>query len=442
MGAKLEVLKTLAWRDEGQVPSLSPDGKFLAYHDAPDREIPPDLYILATDGSREHRVEHPADDSKPMFLPDGSGVVFESDRRGDSDLWFLAVADGRPAGEPRLVWRDVEPFGQALRFADTGSLFFDFYAEDWGTYTVPLDLDAAEGSIGEATRLAPVNYELQGVPAFSADGRYLAHFRTGGARIVIRELASGLEREIPFGVRGLSRADWCSSGDALIAAGYIRGTGEVAYRVNLKDMSVQRLPIAPARYHQALCVRDGEEVLYVPARPVGPPYSIVRWSLATGRETTLFAGVVALNSLERSTDGKRLAFITSRPDGRGQSLVTLSAMGGDISRHMASAPGETIYKVVWMPSGDRLLAVRTERSTNQTPPAQPAFSLWDVPLTGAAPRKLGLLPVQRALRGYGVGTLSVHPDGKQLAFSFQDGSVQQTWAIENLAQFIKAGGGR
>jgi hypothetical protein len=35
----------------------------------------------------------------------------------------------------------------------------------------------------------------------------------------------------------------------------------------------------------------------------------------------------------------------------------------------------------------------------------------------------------------------MHPDGRQLAFQRNDGYVQQTWAIDNLLQFIKAGGG-
>src|SRR5688572_18043884 len=122
MNGKMQVLKTLTWRDITQPPSLSPDGKFFAFHDVTDRQSPPDIYILATDGSREHRIEHPSDDNKPMFLPDGSGFVFESNRRGVRDLWFQGVRDGRPTGEPRLVWRQVGPFGQLERFTDTGSL--------------------------------------------------------------------------------------------------------------------------------------------------------------------------------------------------------------------------------------------------------------------------------------------------------------------------------
>jgi hypothetical protein len=43
--------------------------------------------------------------------------------------------------------------------------------------------------------------------------------------------------------------------------------------------------------------------------------------------------------------------------------------------------------------------------------------------------------------GAGRKSLSVHPDAKQLAFQKSEGIVQQTWAIDNLLQFIKAGGG-
>jgi hypothetical protein len=188
MNGKMQVLKTLTWRDHTQPPSLSPDGKFIAYHDATDRQSRPDLYILAADGSREQRIEHPADDSKPMFLPDGSGIVFESNRRGVRDLWFQGVTDGRPVGEPRLVWRQLGAFGQVERFTDTGSLVFYFAYNDYGTYTVPIDLNATAPTIGAATRLAPMVNESNSGAAFSLDGRYLAHFRTFGSRLVIREL--------------------------------------------------------------------------------------------------------------------------------------------------------------------------------------------------------------------------------------------------------------
>jgi Tol biopolymer transport system component len=440
MSGKLQVLKTLTWRDHTQPPSLSPDGRFVAYHDTSSRQASPDLYIIATDGSHEQRIEHPAGDSKPMFLPDGSGVVFVSDRRGAQDLWFLAVKDGQPVGQPRLVWRNVGFFGQAERFADNGSLAYYFSVSDSGTYTLPLDLNSAAISVGEPTRLAPMVHEANSGAAFSPDGRYLAHFRTNAARIVIRELATGTEREIPFGAQlgaGYATADWCSSGDVLIASGYVGGA--VAYRVNVKDASVQRLSVAPGDPRFTLCVGDGEEIIYVASG------SVVRRSLASGRETTLFNGNV--RAVTRSMDGGRLAVVAVDPNGDGYRLVTMSATGGDVSADLLPSGTSLEIKVdpqytfrlsqnvVWMPGGDRLLAVLFEKGASVVDQKTPPLWLWEVPLTGAAPRKLAFPKVAFW------GALTVHPDGKQLAFQTNEGSLQQTWAIDNLAQFIKAGGG-
>jgi Tol biopolymer transport system component len=453
LSGTLQVLKTLTWRDHAQPPSLSPDGRFVAYHDATSRETRPDLYILATDGSVEHRVEHPADDSKPIFVPDGSGVVFASDRRGTRDLWFLEVKAGRPAGEPRLVWRNIGPFGLVQRFTDSGSLLFYFAVNDVGIYTVPLDLKAAS-PIGEPTRLAPLVNEPNSDAAFSPDGRYLSHFRANATRIVLRELATGLEREIPFGAPlrpGYATADWCPSADTLIATGNIQGTGWVAYRVDVKDSSAKRLPISlppKSPFFPALCASDGEEIIYVPisyppGAPAAAPPSIIRRSLATGRETTLFTG--AVHMLARSVDGRRLAFVTIDPNADVARLVTMSAAGGDVSADLMTSGtypyqggrAPLIRDVVWMPSGDRLLVAVGESVDNQ-----PHLSLWEVPLTGAAPRKLGPLPLPKKELFPGATRLAVHPDGKRFAFQSREGFVRQTWAIDNLFQSIKAANGK
>ena len=445
MGGKLAVLKSLMWRDTNQLPSLSPDGRFLTYHDAAARQTPSDIFIIATDGSREHRVEHPADDSKPMFLPDGSGIVFESNRRGGRDLWFLAVTDGRPTGEPRLIWRDVEPLAEVEGFSDSGSLFFYSSGFDYGTYTLPLDLTTPAGSIGEPTRLAPLNNEANTGAAFSPDGRYLAYFRAN-ARLVLRELATALEREIPFGAQlSNPRADWCPSGDALIATGYISG-GDVILRINVRDASVQRHRVTQSGLLATLCVGDGQEVIFHTAR--SNPYvvagSIVRRSLASGRDTTLYERAFA--PLVRSMDGSRLAFAASDPKTGRRILVTMPAHGGDVSPDLLPSdirqPPQIVNNAAWMPDGDRLLITVRDAGDgyNWTQMLQTPFSLWELPLTGAAPRRLGLLPLPK-VEGtfYGPMSFSMHPNGKLLAFQSHEGLVQQTWALDNLVPFIKAG---
>ncbi|MGH9200960.1 MAG: hypothetical protein ACRD2A_06965, partial [Vicinamibacterales bacterium] len=300
--------------------------------------------------------------------------------------------------------------------------------------------------------------ELNSGAAFSPDGRHLAHFRANGARLVIRELTTGLEREIPFGAQlgsGSAAVDWCSS-DTLIAAGYVGDY--VAYRVNLKDASVQRLPIKPIPYPSPLCVGDGEEIIYIPLTPTNARDSIVRRSLASGKETTLFNGEVT--ALARSIDGERLAVVAVDSNTNVARLVTMSAAGGDISADLMTSSSlrprgarrsyPLLEDVAWMPSGDRLLVVRGDEEALTKPvdtqtqpmPMQTPTWLWEVPLSGAAPRNLGLLPLPKVVGTFlGARSFTVQPGGKLLAFQSHEGFVEQTWAIDNLMQFIKAGGG-
>ena len=445
MSGRLQVLKTLAWRNHSQLPSLSPDGRFVAYHDGTDRQAMPDIYILASDGSREHRLEHPANDSKPMFAPDGSGVVFESNRRGGRDLWFVALTDGRPAGEPRLVWRNLGSFGSVDRFSEAGSLYFFFATNDYATYTATIDAGPT-GSLPAPRRLALVNNEPNGGAAFSPDGRYLAHFRDG-ARLVLRELATGREREIAFGVSlsaGYAQADWCSNGDTIAVSGYT-DAGAAAYRVRVKDASVEKLPISDVRH--LVCVGDTNDIIYVTTGRG----AIVRRASVSGRETTLFEGTT--RAIARSTDGTRLAFVVMDPNGRDARLVTMPATGGAVTDLMpvGTIPAgprrvPVIFDLAWMPGDDRLLVAAHEEgftSIDVRPDIAPdgVEWLWEVPLTGGSPRRIGNLRMGK-MEGrsyYGINQLTLHPDGKQLAFQRHEGFVSQTWALDNLLQFIKAG---
>src|SRR5262249_26229952 len=96
-----------------------------------------------------------------------------------------------------------------------------------------------------------------------------------------------------------------------------------------------------------------------------------------------------------------------------------------------------LWDVAWMPGGDRLLVVQIE------PGKGFSHSIWEVPVDGAAPRKLNslrLTPVKG--QNLGASSLTIHPSGKLLAYQQHEGIVEQFWAIDNLAQFIKAGGGR
>ena len=166
---KVQTLKTLTWRDHSQPPSLSPDGRFVAYHDAADRQALPDIYIIASDGSQELGSSIPRMTTN-RCLP---RTARASSLKRSTRIERLVVRGGHrrpPSENPRLIWRNVSPCGQAERFGDNGSLFYWFATNDWSTCAF-LDLDSVAARFGEPVRLAPVLNEVNTGPAFSPDGR-------------------------------------------------------------------------------------------------------------------------------------------------------------------------------------------------------------------------------------------------------------------------------
>ena len=429
-----QVLRTLPWRTITQPPALSPDGRLIAYHDADGPKSPPDIFLIGTDGGGPVRVAHPASDSKPLFTPDGSGVVFQSDRKG-GDLWFLPISGGRPAGEARPVWGDVGSFGQADLFAQNGSLIYFFSTNGWEIYTAEIDLD--RGIIGAPEHLPRLRGEMNNAPGFSPDGKFLAHLRDRGRRLVIRELATGAEREFPIaGPQIVPWVDFCPDGRSVIVAG-AESSGRAAYRVNLDRGGAERLAIPSSR---AVCLGDGRDIVYLRALGQGR-FEVVRRSLVTGSETRLHGGPAHELGLARSPDAGKVAFVEMRPDEA--RLMVMPSAGGEAvtvaSSPLVSIGGRTGHEFqgfMWLPAGDALLVVRGTAGNTDAP----EVTLWRVSLDGtAAPLGRMRLP---AYQGGFVGSLNytIHPTGSRIAFERHAGMVSQFWAIDNLAQFIKSGG--
>jgi Tol biopolymer transport system component len=77
--------------------SLSPDGRTLLYTEV-DPKTQGDLWVLdMPTGERKRIVDAPGYDGGPFFTPDGTGIIYRSDRNNDSLLQIYAaqlVRDG------------------------------------------------------------------------------------------------------------------------------------------------------------------------------------------------------------------------------------------------------------------------------------------------------------------------------------------------------------
>jgi Tol biopolymer transport system component len=114
--------------DFDSAPAWSPDGRLIAFENAPASTLQPgvepqekDIYVMDADGSNVHRLtDSPGLDEGPLWSPDGTKIAFSSARDGQQELYVMN-ADGT---DPRRLTdnpaRDESPDWQPLPFDDKG----------------------------------------------------------------------------------------------------------------------------------------------------------------------------------------------------------------------------------------------------------------------------------------------------------------------------------
>ncbi|MBM3767160.1 MAG: hypothetical protein FJW32_17360 [Acidobacteria bacterium] len=255
-GGAPRVLKSLNWVYPKRM-DISPDGEWLVYDSfAPGSTSERTIYLLKLDGSAEKQlINDTGNHVFPLFSIDGKSVYFLS---GD-DLVEQPLAEG---GKRRIVERKL---GRALPLGVTadGKLYYGLRT---GVYDVFLASVADAAKTAKRVSLLYPNRNLS--PAFSADGKRLAYLSRRGnenfgqeARVVIvRDLDSDKETELPAKMAHIERVVWRHDGKALLMSGSDgRGRGGLFEF----DLATSRTaPLAaeiggPFRGFDAISTKDG-----------------------------------------------------------------------------------------------------------------------------------------------------------------------------------------
>jgi Tol biopolymer transport system component len=432
-------IKSLDWRYPDLL-SLSPDGQYVAY-DVPagDNGSPRDIFVLATDGSRETRVvQNPANDSSPLWSPDGSQLLFLSDRTGSNALWTVSIENGRPNGPAASIKTDVGSIS-LLGMTKSGALYyFSRTAALRNLYVTDLDaMHATKPPVPATERFINRNV----CPTWSRDGEYLAYYSfrdTSISVLVIRSAKTGDERTVPLPTRVASRFQggpkWFPDNrSVLVESGDAQGSGFGFYRLALDTGNTELLAHVPRNVSSYDLSPDGRTIFY--AILVDSRDKVMRFDIDSHRETELrnvvafiadnafpaFPGVETV-SLAVSPDGLQLA--RTLLGGVVEVMPTAEGQSREVFRPAVRAmgTGQLRQALAWTPDQRFLLFVQGDGA------------LWKVPALGGKAEKVGIS------MGF-IKNPAVHPDGKQIVFDAAGeggGGPGGVWALENFLPAVNA----
>ena len=254
-------------------PAYSRDGRLAV-------SVRGDLWVVSKQGAWTRVTSGAAWDREPAWTPDGSAIVFSSDRAGNFDLWRIGVGANGTAAEPERI--TTSPLADAEPTV----------APDGRIYFVRGRLGAAvlwvRAANGTETRVT-TGRAVERWPRVSADGARLAYVTIGDGtrKLHVRTVDGGRDTSVLTDAR-LERPSWSPTGDRIAwTASGARGPvyvtpvdgryvnlistrhAEAAWNPDGKSLALAELPasdaIAPVGYNGDPDRTDREANLLAPA---------------------------------------------------------------------------------------------------------------------------------------------------------------------------------
>jgi Tol biopolymer transport system component/serine/threonine protein kinase len=390
------------WAFVESTPAFSADGREVVYYLASNTPVQGDLWAIPLDdGAPRQLTSDGSQAGYPTPLPDGTGLVYSSARRGGLTLWMLPTAGGEPVALTTGTGEDTEAAisrdGRWLIYTNARNL---------------LRLMWLDPRTGERRQLI----EQRGVvthPSFSPDGTRLAVFQGPFDDIHLWTLRpDGSDaRQLTRGVGNNVLPSWSADGRWIYYYRFPPEPGFGFARIAAAGGEPQLLaPGWTYNVEHGACVSPDDRLVAYTVLEHGVPKATRIRELATGREHDLALPVLWPRW---SPDGRELVgrdrerqLVLCPPSG-----AACRGLGTDGTEPRWSADGRTIYFV-------RYAGYHGSRDSRVTP-------LWKVRADGSGLTHVADLEGPSAVHFF----YDVSPTGEIAWASFVAGR-QELWLAE------------
>jgi Tol biopolymer transport system component len=425
----LRVLKSSEWRGALEV-FFSPDGKYLGFDlPADDTNSQRDVFVIAVDGSRQTGIAlGRSHDTMIGWSPDGTRLLFASDRSGSTGLWSQLMVDGRPQSAPELLKTEIARDSVGVTRAGRLYTGVDIGNRDINVVTV----DFATGKALSAP-IRPIQSFVGSnqQPAWSRDGKSMAFIsardRAGINRVLgIYSADTGLVRELRPELAYFDGPDWAPDGRSVVVRGRNLKGVRGAYAIDVQSGAATRV-VSPGDGGGAFGPQwshDGKKIYYRRSGSAPDTWAFFEVDVDSQTEREVVARAELLGHPSLSPDGRWIATTV------GDKSVWLFPVGQgearEVFRAKAYEPQGIARYVAWTPDGGNVLigVNRNLGNASATPrDAEEGRDLMLVPATGGQPRKIHVDALCCEMK--------IHPDGKQLAFLSGE-RKSEVWVLENF----------
>jgi Tol biopolymer transport system component/DNA-binding winged helix-turn-helix (wHTH) protein len=420
--------------------AISPDGRYMAYALRDKAGLGLWLRLLGTQTDTQILPPAPRDFRGVTFSPDGTQLFFARSSPQDfayRDLFSMPVL----GGTPRLLTKNVD---SPVSFSPDGRQIL-FIRKNAARNTAQVFVANSDGAAERLLRTVDkAGSTWQNGGAWSPDGRTVVtsagYWRDqSGSELDAFSLSDGSLKKIYASDQMIGRPVWLPEGDAIVA--------EMEDKHNHSQIWLFPYPQGEPRpithdledYHEFIdASRDGKKIAAIAWKTINNIFVFPAGDAAHGRQITF--GEQDIDSATPLPSGRILIHEAENPDGElwtmnadGTQRVLFSSLRG-IS--FVSRCGS--YVVFLSQENSKTSLIRTDTdglhpqtlttgglwSPSCSPSGGPIYyadwvarpqRLLRIPVAGGEPTQIGEVPGKQL-----IGTLAISPDGRFLAFPFQD----------------------